>query len=297
MRLARYWALTKIMFQSHIFNWFWRSRDHRRDVRTTVLSKVAPDYFKRYLYAAASVQEEPVINNDKNDKIYTIWQQGEKNAPPIVQACFRSIRKNCHQELVILDDTTLFDYIDLPPVIIDKYKKGKIKRAHFADICRVELLYRYGGYWLDSTGFTVSEIPKWISDEDFFVYMVGNAGQKYSYMQNCFIRSRKGAYLLAAWRAMILEYWIHEPKSFDYFMHQLLFKTLVENDPRAKKYFAEMPHVDQDPTHTLWHNYKHKPFNQKEFEKLTSGAFFQKTAYHDAIKPGTYSEVMSKMYK
>lgn len=297
MRFARYWALTKILFQSHIFNWFWRSRKHRRDVRTDVLSRVAPDYFKRYLYAAAAVKEVPVINNDKNDKIFTMWQQGEKNAPPIVQACFRSIRKHCQQELVIVDDKNLFDYLDLPQVIIDKYKKGKIKPAHFADICRVELLYRHGGYWLDSTGFVVSEIPKWISDQDFFVFMVGNAGQKYSYMQNCFIRSRKGAYLLAAWRAMILEYWIHEPKSFDYFMHQLLFKTLVENDPRAKKYFAKMPHVDQDPTHTVWNGYKYKPFDAKEFKKLTSGAFFQKTARKDPIVPGTYSEAMANMFK
>jgi mannosyltransferase OCH1-like enzyme len=298
MNFSRYWALTKILFQAHVFNWFWRPRSRRSDVRTKVLSQVATEYFKRYLYAAESVKEEKVIKNDKNDKIYTIWQQGEKSAPPIVKATFRSIRHNCKQELIVLDDNNLFDYLELPPVIVDKYKKGKIKRAHFADICRVELLYRHGGYWMDATDFAVGAIPKWIEKEDFFVYLVGTkVGQRYMYMQNCFIRSRKGAYLLAAWRAMILEYWMHEPKSFDYFMHQMLFQTLVENDSRAKKYFAPMPHVDQYPTHTLWHGYKHKKFNKKQFEELTSGAFFQKTSYNDQIKPGTYSEAMTEMYK
>ncbi len=298
MNFPRFWALTKILFQSHIFNWFWRPRARRSEVRTKVLSRVAPEYFKKYLYAAAAVKEEKVINDDKNDKIFTIWQQGEDNAPELVKATFRSIRKNCKQELVILDDNNLFDYIQLPQVIVDKYKKGKIRRAHFADICRVELLYNYGGYWMDATDFAVGPVPKWIEDQDFFVYLVGDrVGQKYSFMQNCFIRSRKGAYLIAAWRAMILEYWIHENSSFDYFMHQMLFQTLVENDPRAKKYFAEMPHVDQYPTHSLWHTYKHKKFDKKKFDELTSDAFFQKLSYNDAIKPGTYAEAISKMYQ
>ena len=48
MNIDRAWALTKIFFQSHVFNWPWRSREHRRDVRTNVLSRVAPEYFKRY---------------------------------------------------------------------------------------------------------------------------------------------------------------------------------------------------------------------------------------------------------
>lgn len=153
----------------------------------------------------------------------------------MVQACFRSVRKNCTQELVVLDEKTLRDYITLPDIIWQKRAKGQIKNAHFADICRVELLYEHGGIWLDSTGFATAPIPDWIIKEDFFVYMAGqHVGSPYSFMQNCFIRARRGAYLLDAWRAMILDYWTHENHSFDYFMHQLLFKTLVMNDPRAK---------------------------------------------------------------
>lgn len=295
MNLSRAWALTQILFESHIFNWFWRPRARRSQVRTDVLSRVAPNYFRRYLPAAAAVRETPVIKDDKNDKIFTIWQQGEENAPELVKACFRSIRRNCKQELVVLDDNNLSDYIQLPEVIMEKYRAGKIRRAHFADICRVELLYQYGGYWMDSTDFATGPIPQWITDQDFFMFMVGNAGQKYSFCQNCFIRGRRGSYLLAAWRAMILDYWMHENGSFDYFMHQLLFKTLVENDPRAKKYFAQMPHVDQDPTHVLWHTFKYQPYDAALFKKLTADAFFQKTAYSDVPQPGTFSGEIVKM--
>ena len=117
---------------------------------------------------------------------------------------------------------------------------------------------------------------------------------KYSFMQNCFIRARKGAYLLAAWRAMILDYWMHEDKIMDYFMHQLMFKTLVENDARAKKYFAKMPHISQSPTHALWWNYGDKPFDKKIWDKIKSGSFWQKTTYkhYKTIPDGSFADAV-----
>lgn len=301
MGLAKAIAMSDVIIRGHILNWFWRDRKTRRAIRSDVISQVIPRYFKRYLPAAAAVKERKVVKDDKNEKIFTIWLQGEENAPELVKACFRSVRKNCKQELIVLDEKTLFDYITLPEVIMEKRRKGMIKNAHFADICRVELLYNYGGFWLDSTGFATAPIPDWIVKEDFFVYMAGQkVGSPYSFMQNCFIRSRKGAYLLDAWRAMILDYWMHENHNFDYFMHQLLFKTLVLNDERAKKYFAEMPHVDQDTTHMLWWSYKDKPFDQEIFDKVTSGSFFQKLTYRGSNNPvpGSFVDVMiNKMYK
>ncbi len=303
MNLSKAIAMSDVILRGHVLNWFWRDRKHRHDVRSTVTGEIIPRYFKRYLPAAAAVVEQPVVRRDKNDKIFTIWFQGEDSAPPLVKACFRSIRKNCTQELIVLDEKTIFDYITLPEQIVAKYRAGKIKHAHFADICRVELLYQHGGYWLDATGFATAPIPKWISDQDFFVYMAGDVvGSQYSFMQNCFIRARKGAYLLAAWRAMILDYWMHENHNFDYFMHQLLFKTMVQNDPRAIKYFAEMPHVDQDPTHAVWWTIANEPYSPELFEKYTSGAFFQKTAYNapyakNPIPGSVADEMINKMYK
>ena len=145
MKIARTWALAKIVIRGHILNWPWRSRSIRRRVRTDYTARVATQYFKRYLPAARAVVEEPVVKNDKNDKIWTIWLQGERHAPKLVRACFNSVRKHCKQELIVLDADSIFDYINLPNEIVEKYRDGKIGHAHFADICRVELLYRYGG--------------------------------------------------------------------------------------------------------------------------------------------------------
>ena len=287
--------MTDIILRAHVLNWFWRPRAVRRRIRSDILATALPRYFRRYLPAAAAIPERKVQKNDKGEKIFTLWLQGEEAAPALVKACFRSVRRHCKQELVVLDENTIFDYITLPKEIMEKRKKGMIKNAHFADICRVELLYEHGGFWLDSTGFVTAPIPDWIVKQDFFVYMAGKTvGSPYSYMQNCFIRARKGAYLLDAWRAMILDYWMHENSNFDYFMHQLIFKTMVMGDPRAKKHFAEMAHVNQDPTHALWWDYAEKPFDQETFNKVTSGAFFQKTTYRQAENPpkGSFADVM-----
>lgn len=298
MSLSRLFAMFEIGLLGHVLNPFWKTRMQRRKRRTDLTAKIVSRYFKKYLPAVEKVVEEKPINNDKGEKIWTMWLQGEDKAPALVKACFRSVRRHCSQELVVLDEKTIFDYITLPEKIIKKYKSGKIGHAHFADICRVELLYEHGGFWLDSTGFVTAPIPDWIKKQDFFVFLTGDnyniGGSPYSFMQNCFIRARRGAYLLAAWRAMILDYWMHENHTFDYFMHQLLFKTLVENDKRAKKYFEEMPHIAQDPTHVLWWAYQNQPFNQKTFDEVTSGAFFQKTTYRgsDNPVPGSFADVM-----
>ncbi len=296
MDALRIWAMMRIGFRGHILNWFWRDRNVRRTVRRDVVSQEVPRYFKRYLPAAAAIVETPAIHNDKNEKIFMFW--GFKPIPPLVETCMRHARQHLSQDVVLLNEKTLYDYIDLPDIIMDKQKNGQIEIAHFLDICRVELLHNHGGFWLDSTGFVTAKIPKFITEQDFFVFMAGKKyGSPYSFMQNCFIRSRKGAYLLEAWRAMIHAFWMHEPREFDYFMHQLMFKAVVQNDQRAKEYFARMPHVDQDPTHILWADYRNEKFDQKVFDKITTGAFFHKTTYRDTINPipGSFADVIRNM--
>lgn len=304
MKLSRTWALADIIIRAHILNPLWWPRDRRRDHRCDVATVAIPRYLRRYVPAPGTIADMPVKKTRGREKIFTLWLQGEKNAPALVQACWRSVRKNCpDQDLVILDEKTLWDYIDLPAEILEKRRRGQIKNAHFADICRVELLYRHGGFWLDSTGFATAPIPQWIVDADFFVFLAGNVvGSPYSFIQNCFIRGRKGSYLLAAWRQTILNFWMAENREFDYFMHQLMFKALVQNDPVAKQYFDKMPHVDQDPTHALWWTIANEPYSKKLSDQYTAGAFFQKTTFRSPYAknpiPGSVADVMiNKMYK
>lgn len=286
----------RLLMEAHILNPVVDGAEKHRQRRYKAFGRILTRFMKRHILPSAlSVQEGPVIK-DRAEKIYTIWFQGETQAPPIVKSCFASIRRHCSQELVVLDENTVFDYISLPQAIVDKYRTGKMKPAHFADICRVELLHTYGGYWLDATCFVTGAIPAFIQEQDFFVFMAGSKVHgNYSYMQNCFIRARKGAYLLEAWRAMILCYWLQENKRVDYFQHQVMFKTLVENLPLAAEHFARFPHLDQYPTHLYLYEYKDLPFNPEVFRKATEeGFFYQKTSYRglENIIPGSFADYL-----
>ena len=154
---------------------------------------------------------------------------------------------------------------------------------------------------MDATDFLPAELPEWIDDRDFFVYMSGERLRGwYAYIQNCFIRARRGNYLLALWLNAMLVYWSHEDSAIDYFVHQLLFRKAVGSDPRAAELFAAMPKIVQDPTHELWFGNASKPFDPELFRSLTAAAAFQKTEYKsaDAVspRPGSFADAMMKMY-
>jgi len=289
------WTRFRLLLEGHLLNPVWDGEERHRARRCKAFGRILMDYMrKNWLQAADNVPVTPVIRNDHEERIFTLWLQGEEQAPDIVKSCFASIRKHCTQPLVILDGKTVFDWITLPEAIVEKYRAGKIKPAHFADICRVELLHTYGGYWLDSTCYVSAPIPAWITEHDFFVFMAGEKVHgNYSFIQNCFIRARKGSYLLEAWRAMILDYWLHEDRRVDYFQHQVMFRTLVTYNGTAAKLFGEMAQLDQYPTHLYLYEYKDLPYEEKVLLQVAEeGFFYQKTSYRDLenIVPGSFAD-------
>lgn len=299
---SRFSTQLRILLKGHVLNWPWRSRLERRRVRGLATRDAVCRYLERFDFSSCRLEGElPVAADPCRERIFSIWLQGEDKAPAIVQACWRSVRANCREELVILDADTVFDWIELPSYVVDKWKSGKMRHAHFTDICRVALLYRHGGLWLDSTDFVTAPIPGWILGQDFFVYMSGeNQRGFYSYIQNCFIRGRKGNYLLKSWLGAMFTYWREEDDVIDYFVHQLLFRKVVEHDKSAAELFRLMPKVCQDPTHTLWFGNADRPFDSALFEELTSGAAFQKTEYKSSSArnpiPGSFADMMQKMF-
>lgn len=131
-------------------------------------------YLRRYAPAVEKIVPETVDTTEEPERAFTIWYQGEDAAPELVKACFRSMRRNLKQELVVLDENTLFDWITLPEHIVRKWKEGKIPHTQFSDICRIELLFEHGGLWFDATDYVTAPVPQYIMDEDFFLFMAGS---------------------------------------------------------------------------------------------------------------------------
>ena len=102
--------------------------------------------------------------------------------------------------------------------------------------------------------------------------------------------------LCEAWYQMCIEYWKNETETLDYFQHQLMFKTLVENNLKASVLFAEMPHISEDETHRLARKLLQK-FDPSDWERIKKSSFFQKTTYkvaNDTDYSGTYFSKLSE---
>ena len=299
MRRLRY--IARVTIFGHIFNWLWRPRLERRRVRGRVTREAAVEYMRPYVAAVRDVPEEKPDHTEPR-RIFTLWLQGEQQAPPLVHACIDSIRKQSGAEVVVLDAQSLSDWIDLPEVILRKWKDGLMCAAHFSDFCRVELLHRHGGVWMDATDYLPSPLPEWLWEADFFVYKGGDiATGSYGGIQNCFIRGAKGAYLLKVWREAILAYWENEDRPIDYFVHQLLFSAAVKENPRAAELYAAMPSMVQDPTHVLWFGYGDKPYDEDLYHSICSKALFQKMNYKSPSAtspvPGSFADHLLAPYR
>ena len=299
MNIKRFTTYLRIALFGHVLNWVWRPGNIRRCCRGEVTRKAVLDYLRQYAPYISDIPED-APSEPEPERIFSIWLQGEDQAPAIVRACWRSIRRCCSQELVILDDKTLPQWIELPDYIMRKWKEGRMRPAHFTDICRTELLLRHGGVWMDATDFATASIPDYVMNEDFFIFRSdGRLSGSYAFVQNCFFRARKGSYLLKVWNEAIQTYWKYEDSTMDYYVHQMLFGLAVSCNPRARALFERMPALSQDATHALWWDYRDRPFSREVFDRVTSGTFFQKTEYKSRSAssplPGSFSDVMQRM--
>lgn len=284
-----------LITMGHVLNFPWKTREDRRKQRYKATREAALRYLRRYAPAISRLKPEPIDMSPEPERAFTIWFQGEEQAPPLVKACFRSMRRHLKQELVVLDEKTLFDWISIPAEIVEKWKRGFIPHAHFSDLCRIELLYQHGGLWFDATDYVTAPVPQYIMNEEFFVFMGGNKIRGcYATIQNCFIRARKGNPLLGIWRGANFAYWKEENSKINYFVHHLLLILSTQVNDTAAAAFGKMPHVDQDPTHALWDSHCADPYDKVEYERLTADSFFQKTNYKDkrlaAMPSGTIAE-------
>ena len=283
-RLSRFFGRLRqqshLILFGHILNAPWKSREARRKQRYTATRGASLRYLERYADDLRKAVPEKIDMTPEPERAFTIWFQGEYNAPDLVKSCFRSMRRHLKQELVVLDEKTIFDWISLPDYIVKKWKEGKILNTQFSDICRVELLYQHGGIWLDATCFVTSPIPEQIMDEDFFLFMAGDKIRgSYAYIQSCFIRSRKGNPLLGVWREANFIYWKEENSKINYFILHMLFILSINVNDLASENFKKMLRIEQDPTHTLWSSHYKDKYDKEVFENLTKDSFFQKTSY------------------
>ena len=284
--------LRKALF-AHLLVPLWKTRKERRALRNQVMTALCEAYVKDL---PVVIPEDAVPQRSPKEYIFSIWLQGEQHAPRIVQSCWASIRRHCKEELVVLDADSIGSWIDLPEIVWKRWKSGRMRPCHFADICRVELLWKYGGYWMDATDYMCHPMPAFVSRQPFFLY-TGDKEEYSPFIQNCFIRAYAHHPVIGAWRNILRVYWERHSKAFDYFLPHRLFRHIVINNDQLSSMYAQMPHVCHNCTHTIrCGGHWEEPFDAALCSQLTSEGAFQKLEYKSASARNPFPDTFADYF-
>ena len=100
------------------------------------------------------------VGTDGRIPVWICWWQGLENAPELVKKCVKSIRLHFPDNMADIRIITLkncMEYVKFSQNIIDKFNSGKITAACLSNILCTQLLYRYGGVWIDATYFITDD--------------------------------------------------------------------------------------------------------------------------------------------
>ena len=224
---------------------------------------------------------DSVSKEEVKDYIWVCWLQGFDAAPVIVQNCIRSVQKHKPEgyEVVIITSQNYHQYVTLSDYIVQKWQKGLISNTHFSDLLRIFLLARHGGYWIDATCLMTSSIPDIVAKKKLFMFR-SHGEFSFTYIQSCFIHCERNHYVMRKWCASMSEYWRREEGLIHYFLHHLMFQTLMQNDPQFAKEVSTIPVMSDEPMHILLKAMLGgEHYSEELIAKAKESTFFQKLTY------------------
>lgn len=258
-------------------------------------------YYKRlrkkyYDRCTAKREWESTEKKQNADNVWVCWLQGMDAAPELVKRCYESLKKNFSDKtIVLLDESNIFEYISMPEDIIQKWKAGIIGPAHFTDLVRLELLIKYGGYWIDATVLcTDSALLRQIETEPLFMFSFYYFGFNPEIMElnNWLIYSSTNNNILCLLREFMYTYWRENNRAVHYFILHI-FQTMALEFYEEE--YRQMPIVSQADAHVLA-TYIFDGFSQKKYDILCSQTGIHKLSTRfDAEqmkKTGTFYDIV-----
>lgn len=225
-----------------------------------------------------------------NDTIWTIWWQGEENAPYIVKECINSMREHSKgHKVIVIDKSNYEKYIDIPNYVLSRYKNGKedksllknivLSKPLLSDIIRCGILAAYGGVWADSTIFFAKDIDESIFKREW--YTLGQDDKKYvgeGKWSTFFFECKRNNSLVEFIFAALCEYW----KKENYYINYLMFDYLIDEACKCNSDIDLMinktTNTNSKPL-TINRNYNRIVTNEKRIDNFITKQTFHKLSY------------------
>ena len=261
--------------------------------------------FVRRLREEAQIDESSSIKKEVTKKfpkiIWTMWQQGEAQMPETVKASMKTIkdfakRNGC--EFHLLTNDNLEQFVDIPKDITEKYIKKELSPAHYSDIVRFSLLYKYGGIWMDATLFVSHYATLEMFEGDFF--SLNHPPLDTNKMERTVCDYKWSGYCLTGKKGKsyfkhIREIYIYYVRKYPLFLHYLMMDYFILSEYDSNLEFKTL--VDElailAPAERVFflREYADKPFDENEWKEVLKTTPIMKTTYKinkDTLIPGSY---------
>ncbi len=134
----------------------------RRSLVYRILSLMTTELVSRY-QKGINVKLPPISADVGLDGRIPVWicrWHGLENAPDLVKKCVESIRRHFPDSMAdirIITFENYMRYVEFSQNVVDKFNSGKITEECLSDILQAQLLYRYGGLWIDASYFITDD--------------------------------------------------------------------------------------------------------------------------------------------
>jgi len=223
---------------------------------------------------------------------FSYWDSGIEIAPPIVKCCVETHQKYFGDRYVLIDATTISDWVDIPIEI--KQKRPQMSTTHYSDILRLLILQKYGGIWIDATVYLTGK-PELFPDRDFFCF---TRERDPRFLASWYIQSKPNSFLLNNWLKMLLDYWKQHEFLIDYFLMHHLFESLYFLNDDFRLEWNSVPIRSAAPPHLL-QSALLLDYSASEFQSTLDQTNIHKLTWkiNGEIPKGSNIEFLLKGYK
>ncbi len=221
--------------------------------------------------------------------VWVCWWQGLDSAPMVVKKCVESIERNIPKDkakLIIVTIENYMQYVSFSETIVARYNSGVISLAHLSDILRMQLLYRYGGLWLDATSFVSDGRIREFFQFDFYTVKAGHPTWEGDVHSKglwciCSMKANKGNALCGFLSECYENYFKARTDILDYFLTDRFIKIAYENIGEVRDMIEKCPINNR---YNLELNDRlNEPYEEAAWEKMSSDTYIYKTTYKQEL--------------
>jgi len=249
--------------------------------RIQIISKWLDNKYGYLVPTEFAIETEFKKDRETNEPIWVLWYQGKENMPEIVNLCYQSILKNSNNHPVhLITKENLICYMELPNFIYKKVERKQISYTHLSDIIRINLLYKYGGLWIDSTTFITAPIETGMFNPLF--YSIKNVPLALGTISNYrwagfYLYSMQGSPAFKVFINLFFEYWKSNNALIDYFLIDYFFDLLYKKNKQFRKEVDCIP-ITNPHLHLLTRELN-KTYNKKLMQELNQKTSAYKLTY------------------